>query len=156
MWSDFFLYGMVLVHSLSHAVSDLHETVARIFREGDTKNIDPTQLVHDVSPGDVTDDQDQFCSVAFENATGVTPEQFVLRYVESNGGRVWQNAIVACLPWSKPKVSRLLSKLELRDELERELVGRKKLVRVPDGPPAPESGGPTTPGADGASEPSGP
>lgn len=51
--------------------------------------------------------------------------------LEANGGRVWQQDVVAELDCSAPSVSRLLSEMEAEDEITRYWKRGQKVVALP-------------------------
>lgn len=91
--------------------------------------------VDGVSEGEITDDAGRFSPAAFERTTGITPAEFVHLYVRSNGGRVRQQTIATCLPWSKATVSRLLDDLETEGVAIRVNNGRENIVCTPEAVP---------------------
>lgn len=64
--------------------------------------------------------------------TGLFPEEFVLRVVEANGGRIRQQGICSRTGWSDGAVSRILSKMEDAGAITRVRIGRGKIVCLPD------------------------
>lgn len=77
----------------------------------------------------------------------LSDEEHVVRLLEANGGRLGQSEIVALTPWSKSKVSRLLARMDDRDEVVKISTGRNNVIFVPGEEPAdlkppekPESG----------------
>lgn len=59
-------------------------------------------------------------------------EQRVLRTLERNDGEMWQQEIVAAMPWSEPKTSAVLGKLEDSGEVHRLRLGAENLVTFDD------------------------
>lgn len=77
----------------------------------------------------------------------LSDEEHVVRLLEANGGQLGQSEIVALTPWSKSKVSRLLARMDDRDEVVKVSTGRNNVIFVPGEEPAglkppekPESG----------------
>lgn len=92
----------------------------------------PFEQALDVAAADVTTDGGRFSREAFTNATGMPPETFVYRFVEHNGGRVKQQRLLSCFPWSKATVSRYLTELEEEGLVERVRSGRENYVKTVD------------------------
>ena len=61
-----------------------------------------------------------------------TDEEYVVQLLIANHGRMKQARIVEETDWSKAKVSRLLSRMEERDQVVRERAGREKVVQLAD------------------------
>lgn len=59
-------------------------------------------------------------------------EAYVIEMLERQGGRVEQAEIVERSTWSKAKVSRVLSRLEASDRIEKEHVGRRNVIVLTD------------------------
>lgn len=98
-----------------------------------------SKALPDVSSEAVTDTEGRFSASRFERVTGMRPAAFVHLFVESNGGRVRQQTIITCLPWSKTTVSRLLDTLEEKGILVRVSTGRENIVCTPAEAPESES-----------------
>lgn len=62
----------------------------------------------------------------------VSKDERVRRLLNENGGRIRQPEVVESTDWSKATVSRLLSEMEARGEIERFRVGREKVVCLPE------------------------
>lgn len=62
----------------------------------------------------------------------VSKDERVRRLLDDNGGRIRQPEVVEATDWSKATVSRLLSEMESRGEIERFRVGREKVVCLPE------------------------
>jgi len=65
----------------------------------------------------------------------LTDEDHVEGLLEQNGGRLRQREIVEALPWSKAKVSRVLSRMEDDGAIVKIPLGRENLVCFPDDVP---------------------
>ena len=61
-----------------------------------------------------------------------TDEEYVVQLLIANHGRMRQARIVEETEWSKAKVSRLLSRMEEREQVVRERAGREKIVQLAD------------------------
>lgn len=59
-------------------------------------------------------------------------DERVRRLLDENDGRIRQPEVVEATDWSKATVSRLLSEMESRGEIERFRVGREKVVCLPE------------------------
>lgn len=139
------IWGAVLVAGLLVAamaltfagVDDVYGTLSRIVDRGDgvAREVPDLDDVADVDDDAVTDDAGRFSPAAFESTTGLSPGEFLVLFVTSNGGRVRQPTLYTCLPWSKSTVSRLLSRLEEDDVVMRVTVGRENIVCTPDAAP---------------------
>lgn len=77
----------------------------------------------------------------------LSDEEHVVRLLEANDGQLGQSEIVALTPWSKSKVSRLLTRMDDRNEVVKISTGRNNVIFVPGEEPAglkppekPESG----------------
>ena len=64
--------------------------------------------------------------------TGMTPDEYLLRGLERDGGRLRQQEICARTGWSEPTVSRLLTEMEADDQIVRYRLGRENLVCLPE------------------------
>lgn len=62
----------------------------------------------------------------------LTDEQRVLRTLEANNGEMWQQEIVADMPWSEPKTSFVLGDLEEEGKVHRLRIGAENLVTFDD------------------------
>jgi len=63
------------------------------------------------------------------DAASLSPDEtYVLRLLRQQDGRVEQAEIVEKSGWSKAKVSRVLSRLEVSDRIEKEHVGRRNVI----------------------------
>ncbi|WP_433629048.1 helix-turn-helix transcriptional regulator [Halomicrococcus sp. NG-SE-24] len=67
--------------------------------------------------------------------TGYTPEQFVLKLLRERDGRVRQQAVLSASGWSRSTTSRVLGRLEERDEVVRVRVGTENVVYLPEALP---------------------
>ncbi|MFH5802294.1 helix-turn-helix domain-containing protein [Haladaptatus sp. CMAA 1911] len=65
-------------------------------------------------------------STQYETMT--TDADRVLKHLRENGGRLPQGEIIERTGWSKSKVSRLLSKMEDREQISKINIGRKNIV----------------------------
>lgn len=71
----------------------------------------------------------QFEGAASDSETpALTDEEEIVQLLVENGGRMKQSRIVTSTDWSKAKVSRLLSKMEDRDEITKLTIGRENLI----------------------------
>lgn len=102
----------------------------------------------DVSETAVTDRRGHFSASLFHLATGLEVTEFVVLFVERNGGRVPQGALCRSLPWSTATVTRYLDQLEDEGVVERVAVGNRNVVCLPGA--APEESGGAGPEADSA------
>ncbi|MBX0325498.1 hypothetical protein EGH21_20940 [Halomicroarcula sp. F13] len=141
------LWGWVLVGVLlgsavvlsAFGVEDVHgDLLQRIDSDDSARQFSPEALP-DVSPEAVTDAKGRFSASTFERVTGMRPAAFVHLFVESKGGRVRQQTIITCLPWSKTTVGRLLDTLEEEGLLVRVSTGRENVVCTPAEAPDSES-----------------
>lgn len=67
---------------------------------------------------------------AATEAAPVTDDERVVQILESNGGRMKQNDIVAAVDWSKSKVSRLTGKLVEDGVVRKTQIGRENVVEL--------------------------
>ncbi|RBI63175.1 hypothetical protein DMJ13_01085 [halophilic archaeon] len=75
----------------------------------------------------------EFESMAdFVLETGYTPEQFVLKLLRERDGRVRQQTVLSASGWSRSTTSRVLDRLEERDEVARVRVGTENVVYLPE------------------------
>ncbi|MFB6299692.1 MAG: binary toxin-like calcium binding domain-containing protein [Halobacteriales archaeon] len=65
----------------------------------------------------------------------LTNEDRVLALLEEHGGRLQQSDIVDETEWSKATVSRILSRMEDADQIEKISVGRGNIIALPDAAP---------------------
>lgn len=63
--------------------------------------------------------------------TGMTPEEFIKRGLETGGGRLRQQEVVEYTGWSESTVSRTLAMMEDDGEICRIQLGREKIVCLP-------------------------
>lgn len=135
------LWGLVLVLVLLGVaallnilgVEDVHAVLLRrLNRDDESPSV---ETIPDVPPEEITDNRGRFSSAAFERVTGLTPAEFVHLFVQTNGGRVKQQTLGTCLPWSEATVSRLLAALEDDDVIERVTLGRENVVCLPEAVP---------------------
>lgn len=78
----------------------------------------------------------QFDRNLFRHHTGLIPEGYVFLFLEANGRRVRQQALVGSLNWSDATVSRLLTSLETDGAIERHQLGRENIICLPDSEPS--------------------
>lgn len=137
------LWGGVLVVALFGAavvlnaigVDDVYGVLHRRIDRDDASTADHVEAVRNISAEEVTDDRGRFSSTAFERVTGMTPAEFVHLFVKSNGGRIKQQTLNTCLPWSNATVSHLLDRLERDGAIERIRSGRENVVCTPEAIP---------------------
>lgn len=72
-----------------------------------------------------------FRSTQFHQETGFTTVEYVLGYMETNGGRVSQQTLAGRLWWSESTVSRLLASMEAAERIDVVKVGRQNVVCLP-------------------------
>ncbi|AQL44650.1 hypothetical protein BV210_17955 (plasmid) [Halorientalis sp. IM1011] len=63
----------------------------------------------------------------------IDDETVVLRLLTAKGGRIRQSSVVERTDWSPAKVSRLLTRMEKRNRIDRVRMGREKIVVSGDG-----------------------
>lgn len=73
-----------------------------------------------------------FRAAQFHQETGLTTEEYVLRYLETNGSRVSQQTLAESLTWSEATVCRLLESMEADERIVVVTVGRQNVVCLPD------------------------
>ena len=61
-----------------------------------------------------------------------TDDERVIHLLIANHGRMKQSEVVEQTDWSKAKVSRLLSRMEERDQIVRTRIGRENVVQLAD------------------------
>lgn len=64
--------------------------------------------------------------------TGLTPEEYILAAIESNGGRMKQQTICGYTGWSAGTISEILSQMEADGTITRGRIGRGKVVSLPE------------------------
>lgn len=65
----------------------------------------------------------------------MTPAEFVCLFAQTNGGRVKQQTLNTCLPWSKSTVICFLDTLKRDEAIERVTIGRENIVCTPESTP---------------------
>lgn len=63
--------------------------------------------------------------------TGMLPEDYVVKVIETNGGRLKQQTICDITGWSNSSISRILSELQDDGRIHRVWIGRQKVVCLP-------------------------
>lgn len=63
--------------------------------------------------------------------TGLTPERFIIKKIDANGGSLKQQAIIDITGWSSGAISNLLVEMEDAESIERVWIGREKMVYLP-------------------------
>lgn len=141
LWGWLLFAGLFAAAAVLNAlgVEDVHAVIDRRIDRDEAAEADPVETVRRVPPEEVTDDSGRFSPEAFEAVTGVSPAEFVHLFVKSNGGRVKQKTLNACLPWAKSTVSRLLDSLERDGVIERVTIGRENIVCTPESIPERET-----------------
>lgn len=137
------LWGGLLVISLFGAavvlnavgVDDVYGVLHRTIDSDDPSAQDHVEAVRNISAEAITDDRGRFSSAAFVKVTGMTPAEFVHLLVKTNGGRIKQQTLNTCLPWSNATVSHLLDTLERDGVIERVRSGRENVVCTPEAIP---------------------
>ncbi|WP_254820924.1 helix-turn-helix transcriptional regulator [Haloglomus halophilum] len=85
----------------------------------------------DSPPGADTTDGAAAAGTEMPDPDLLSPEQYISRLVEVNGGYMKQSDIVDQVDWSKATVSRRLSSMEEDGDIERTRMGRGKIVTLP-------------------------
>jgi hypothetical protein len=133
------VWGLVLVGALvvvATAINfagrdDVYESLSRRLSNESASSTDDIDLSA-IDATQVTDDAGRFSPRALEAVTGLSPPEFIMLFVQANGGRVRQMTITRALPWSKSTVSRYLDLLESEGALVRIKGGRGNVVCLPD------------------------
>ena len=133
------VWGLAIVGALLVAATainlaggtDVYETLSRRLSSESESSTDDLDL-RAIDATQVTDDAGRFSASALERVTGLSPVEFILLFVQANGGRVRQTTINRALPWSKSTVSRYLDLLESEGALVRLDGGRGNVVCLPD------------------------
>lgn len=135
LWGWVLVFGLFVAATLLNVfgVEDVHAVLLRRVR--DDGGGSTVETIPDVPTAEITDSRGRFSSAAFERVTGLTPSEFIHLFVQSNGGRVKQQTLTTCLPWSNATVSHLLDALEDDELIERVSTGRENVVCLPEAVP---------------------
>lgn len=63
--------------------------------------------------------------------TGLTPEEYILAELDAHGGRLKQQTIGEITGWSAGAISRILTRMEEAETVDRVRLGRQKVVFLP-------------------------
>lgn len=138
IWGGILVVGLFVAAAVLNVlgVDNVYDVLDRTIDRGDTERTEGVTALGRISSEDVTDERGRFSAEAFENVTGMTPPEFVHLLVKTNGGRIRQQTLNTCLPWSNATVSHILDTLERDGAVERVRSGRENIVCTPESIPS--------------------
>ncbi|MDY6818423.1 MAG: binary toxin-like calcium binding domain-containing protein [Halobacteriales archaeon] len=127
-WSQWFVVGGVLVLGLGIGGWLFRD---RLPIELPTPDASPETLSTDGDGGEMTPEPTEQATTNVP----LTNEDRVVALLEDHGGRLEQSEIVEETEWSKATVSRILSRMEEAEQIEKISVGRGNIIALPDAAP---------------------